>query len=99
MPPLETVLIVEALAYGCSAIQLCIMGPSLAAAPVNVAGNEEQKKKYLGMLTAEPTIAVSSQEERNTIKTERENEMFGVIKTFHNFDLEEHIVRIYCLTS
>uniref|UniRef100_A0A8R1TQ85 Medium-chain specific acyl-CoA dehydrogenase, mitochondrial n=1 Tax=Onchocerca volvulus TaxID=6282 RepID=A0A8R1TQ85_ONCVO len=54
---LETVLIVEALAYGCSAIQLCIMGPSLAVAPLNIAGNEEQKKKYLGMLTAEPTIA------------------------------------------
>ncbi|VDK70976.1 unnamed protein product [Litomosoides sigmodontis] len=57
LPPLETVLIVEALAYGCSAIQLCIMGPSLAAAPVSMAGNEEQKKKYLGMLTAEPLIA------------------------------------------
>ncbi|CAG9535070.1 unnamed protein product [Cercopithifilaria johnstoni] len=54
---LETVLIVEALAYGCSAIQLCIMGPSLAVAPLNIAGNEEQKKKYLGMLTAEPIIA------------------------------------------
>ncbi|VIO89069.1 Uncharacterized protein BM_BM2260 [Brugia malayi] len=54
---LETTLIVEALAYGCSAIQLCIMGPSLAVAPFIIAGNEEQKKKYLGMLAAEPIIA------------------------------------------
>lgn len=55
---LETALVVESLAYGCSAIQLCIMGPSLAIAPVLLAGNEEQKKKYLGMLTVEPVIAV-----------------------------------------
>ncbi|KHN70935.1 putative medium-chain specific acyl-CoA dehydrogenase 1, mitochondrial [Toxocara canis] len=54
---LETALVIEALSYGCSAIQLCIMGPSLAIAPVLIAGNEEQKKKYLGMLTAEPLIA------------------------------------------
>uniref|UniRef100_A0A915Q2Q9 Acyl-CoA dehydrogenase n=1 Tax=Setaria digitata TaxID=48799 RepID=A0A915Q2Q9_9BILA len=54
---LETVLVIEALAYGCSAIQLCIMGSSLAAAPVNIAGNEEQKRKYLGMLASEPVIA------------------------------------------
>ncbi|CAJ0583101.1 unnamed protein product, partial [Mesorhabditis spiculigera] len=33
------------------------MGPSLAIAPVYIAGNEEQKKKYLGMLAAEPLIA------------------------------------------
>lgn len=59
---METVLIVEALAYGCSAIQLCIMGPSIAVAPLNVAANEEQKKKYLGMLAAEPIIAVSLRE-------------------------------------
>ncbi|PAV73488.1 hypothetical protein WR25_26654 [Diploscapter pachys] len=57
MSNLETVLIVEALAYGCSGIQLCIMGPSLAIAPVYLAGNEEQKKKYLGLLANEPVIA------------------------------------------
>lgn len=33
------------------------MGPSLALAPLLIAGNEEQKKKYAGMLTAEPLIA------------------------------------------
>lgn len=50
-------LIVEALAYGCSAVQLAIMGPSLALAPLLLAGTEEQKKKYAGMLAAEPLIA------------------------------------------
>ncbi|KAH7728836.1 CRE-ACDH-10 protein [Aphelenchoides avenae] len=54
---LETALIIEALSYGCSAIQLAIMGPSLALAPLLLAGNEEQKKKYAGMLGAEPLIA------------------------------------------
>ncbi|VDP08197.1 unnamed protein product [Heligmosomoides polygyrus] len=47
MTTLETALIVEALSYGCTGIQLAIMGPSLALAPVYIAGNEEQKKKYL----------------------------------------------------
>ncbi|VDM76189.1 unnamed protein product [Strongylus vulgaris] len=49
MSTLDTTLIVEALAYGCTAIQLAIMGPSLAIAPVYISGNEEQKKKYLEM--------------------------------------------------
>lgn len=56
---LETALIIEALSYGCTGIQLAIMGPSLALAPLLLAGNEEQKKKYAGMLGAEPLIAVS----------------------------------------
>ena len=56
---LETALIIEALAYGCSAIQLAIMGPSLALAPLLLAGTEEQKKRYAGMLAEEPLIAVS----------------------------------------
>lgn len=33
------------------------MGPSLAVAPVRIAGSEEQKKKYLGLLASEPVIA------------------------------------------
>lgn len=48
---LDTALVVEALAYGCTGIQLAILGPSLAVAPVLLAGTEEQKKKYLGLLT------------------------------------------------
>uniref|UniRef100_A0A915EAZ9 Uncharacterized protein n=1 Tax=Ditylenchus dipsaci TaxID=166011 RepID=A0A915EAZ9_9BILA len=54
---LESALIVEALSYGCTGIQLAIMGPSLALAPLMLAGTEEQKKKYGGMLAAEPLIA------------------------------------------
>jgi len=54
---LDCVLIIEALSYGCSAIQLCIMGPSLAVAPVLISGNEEQKKEYLGRLAKEPLYA------------------------------------------
>ncbi|CAI2345961.1 unnamed protein product [Caenorhabditis sp. 36 PRJEB53466] len=57
MDGINTCLVVEALAYGCTGIQLAIVGPSLAVAPVFLAGTEEQKKKYLGMLAAEPLIA------------------------------------------
>uniref|UniRef100_A0AC34QYS3 Acyl-CoA dehydrogenase n=1 Tax=Panagrolaimus sp. JU765 TaxID=591449 RepID=A0AC34QYS3_9BILA len=47
----ETVLIAEALSYGCTGIQLAIMGPSLAVAPLYIAASEAQKKKYFGILT------------------------------------------------
>jgi acyl-CoA dehydrogenase len=33
------------------------MGPSLALAPLLLAGTEAQKQKYAGMLTKEPLIA------------------------------------------
>ncbi|KAE9546896.1 hypothetical protein FO519_009891 [Halicephalobus sp. NKZ332] len=51
MSNVETALIVEALAYGCTGIQLAILGPSLASAPVLLAGTEQQKKKYFTLLT------------------------------------------------
>ncbi|CAB3409639.1 unnamed protein product [Caenorhabditis bovis] len=57
MSNLEMATIVEALSYGCTGIQLGIMGPSLAVAPVYISGTEEQKRKYLGMLAKEPIIA------------------------------------------
>ncbi|KAK6762389.1 hypothetical protein RB195_023197 [Necator americanus] len=57
MSTLDTALVVEALAYGCTGVQLAIMGPSLAVAPVYIAGNDEQKRRYLGCLAAEPLIA------------------------------------------
>uniref|UniRef100_A0A8R1I5D5 medium-chain acyl-CoA dehydrogenase n=1 Tax=Caenorhabditis japonica TaxID=281687 RepID=A0A8R1I5D5_CAEJA len=57
MDALNTCLVIEALSYGCTGIQLAIAGSSLGAAPVHLAGSEEQKKKYLGMLAAEPIIA------------------------------------------
>jgi acyl-CoA dehydrogenase len=54
---LDHVLIVEELAYGCTGIQTSITANTLAAMPIMLAGNEEQKKKYLGSLTKEPLFA------------------------------------------
>ena len=53
----EHVLITEELAYGCTGIQTSFTANTLAATPILVAGNEAQKKKYLGMLTSEPIFA------------------------------------------
>jgi hypothetical protein len=54
---LDGALITEELAYGCTGICTAIEANSLASAPVIVAGNDEQKKEFLGMLTAEPKFA------------------------------------------
>ena len=54
---LENTLICEELAYGCTGIQTSILANGLALTPIKLAGSEEQKKKYLGMLTAEPVLA------------------------------------------
>jgi len=54
---MEHVLITEELAYGCTGIQTSMTANALAATPIIVAGNSEQKKKYLGMLTEEPVFA------------------------------------------
>jgi acyl-CoA dehydrogenase len=54
---IEQVLITEELAYGCTGIQTSITANTLAATPVLIAGSDEQKKKYLGMLTSEPVMA------------------------------------------
>jgi len=53
----EGCLINEELAYGCSGIATAMEANSLASAPLIVAANDAQKKKYLGMLTAEPLFA------------------------------------------
>jgi acyl-CoA dehydrogenase len=57
MGELENALITEELAYGCSGIQTSILANVLALTPIKLAGSEEQKKKYLGMLTAAPIMA------------------------------------------
>jgi acyl-CoA dehydrogenase len=49
----DTALITEELAYGCTGIQTSITANTLGSVPVVFAGNEEQKKKYLGMLVNE----------------------------------------------
>ncbi len=54
---LDNALIAEQLAYGCTGIQTSMLANTLALTPVKLAGNEDQKKKYLGMLTSEPAFA------------------------------------------
>jgi len=52
----EGALITEELAWGCSGIATSMEANMLGAMPVALAGNEEQKKKYLGMLCEEFTF-------------------------------------------
>jgi len=54
---LEGCLLSEEIAYGCSGISTALEANNLAAAPVIVAGNDEQKKEFLGALTKEPKHA------------------------------------------
>ncbi len=57
MGELENALITEQLAYGCTGITTSMLANTLALTPIKLAGSEEQKKKYLGMLTAGPQFA------------------------------------------
>jgi len=54
---IENALIAEELAWGCTGIQTSLLANTLALTPIRLGGNPEQKKKYLGMLTAEPLFA------------------------------------------
>jgi acyl-CoA dehydrogenase len=54
---LDNAIITEQLAYGCTGIQTSMLANTLAGTPIKLAGNEAQKKKYLGMLTGEPKFA------------------------------------------
>ncbi|MFO7179350.1 MAG: acyl-CoA dehydrogenase family protein [Pseudomonadota bacterium] len=54
---LDNALVAEQLAWACTGIQTSLLANSLALTPIKLAGSEEQKKKYLGMLTAEPVFA------------------------------------------
>ena len=53
----ESSFITEELAYGCSGIQTSMTANTLGLTPIRLAGTEEQKKKYLGWLAAEPIFA------------------------------------------
>lgn len=57
MGELENTLICEELAYGCTGIETSFLANGLALTPIKLAGTEDQKKKYLGMLTADPILA------------------------------------------
>lgn len=54
---LDGCIITEEVAYGCTGICTAMEANTLASAPLMVAGNDEQKKQFLGMLTAEPKFA------------------------------------------
>jgi acyl-CoA dehydrogenase len=54
---LENALVTEQLAYGCTGIQTSMLANALALTPIRLAGNEEQKKRYFGMLTESPIFA------------------------------------------
>lgn len=53
----DGLLVQEELAWACSGMSTAIEANSLASAPVIVAGNDFQKKKYLGRLVEEPLKA------------------------------------------
>ncbi|EAX06399.1 acyl-CoA dehydrogenase medium chain [Homo sapiens] len=52
----DACLISEELAYGCTGVQTAIEGNSLGQMPIIIAGNDQQKKKYLGRMTEEPLM-------------------------------------------
>ena len=53
---LDGCLIAEKLAYGCTGILTAVEANGLGSMPIMIGGNEEQKKKYLGMLIDEPVV-------------------------------------------
>ena len=54
----DTCIITEELAYGCTGIQTAVEANSLGQMPVILAGNHEQKTKYLGRMIEEPLMCV-----------------------------------------
>ena len=53
----DSSLITEELAYGCTGIQTSITANTLALTPIKLGGTPAQKKKYLGWLSSEPIFA------------------------------------------
>ncbi|XP_068633742.1 medium-chain specific acyl-CoA dehydrogenase, mitochondrial isoform X3 [Battus philenor] len=53
----EDCILCEEIAFGCSAFMAAICITNVAQAPVILAGNKEQQKKYLGRLIEEPLLA------------------------------------------
>lgn len=54
---LESCIIAEEMAWGCTGIQTALEATGLGQTPVILSGNAEQKKKYLGRLIDEPLVA------------------------------------------
>jgi acyl-CoA dehydrogenase len=53
----DSSLITEELAYGCTGIQTSITANTLGLTPIKLAGSAEQKKKFLGWMAQEPIFA------------------------------------------
>ena len=53
---LDGCLMTEKMAYGCTGIMTAIEANGLGSMPIMIAGNDEQKKKYLGRLIEEPLM-------------------------------------------
>eukprot|EP01102_Stenamoeba_stenopodia_P012554 TRINITY_DN3982_c0_g1_i1.p1 TRINITY_DN3982_c0_g1~~TRINITY_DN3982_c0_g1_i1.p1 ORF type:complete len:424 (+),score=117.68 TRINITY_DN3982_c0_g1_i1:175-1446(+) len=53
---LDGVIIAEELSYGCSGISTALEANNLAQAPVIIAGNDAQRKKYLGRMIDAPLL-------------------------------------------
>ena len=53
---LDGCLITEKMAYGCTGIMTAIEANGLGSMPIMIAGNHEQKKKYLTRLIEEPIM-------------------------------------------
>ena len=53
---LDGCLMTEKMAYGCTGIMTAIEANGLGSMPIMIAGNNEQKKKYLGRLIEEPVM-------------------------------------------
>jgi acyl-CoA dehydrogenase len=56
LPGFDGVLIGEELAWGCSGIAVSIVANTLGAAPVMIAGTDEQKRRWLSPLIEEPIL-------------------------------------------
>jgi acyl-CoA dehydrogenase len=56
LPGFEGMLIGEELSWGCSGIAVSIVANTLGAAPVLIAGTDEQKRTWLGPLVEEPLL-------------------------------------------
>jgi acyl-CoA dehydrogenase len=52
----DSSLITEELAYGCSGIQTSLTANTLGLTPLKLGGTDDQKKKYLGWLAREPVM-------------------------------------------
>ena len=88
MGTLDGCLITEKLAYGCTGIMTALEANGLGAMPVIIAGNHEQKKKYLGRLIDEPVMCAYGVTEPNAgsdvagIKTRAEKKGDEWVKNF-----------------